>query len=181
VRFYKRDLQGACDTLLYSDADSLLRMRSRPVLWSGNDQITGDSIRIALRNGHPHRLLVERNAFLLGRADSTRYDQVAGLRMTGWFANDELDRLEVEGNARTAYHASEDKDGTQRIFGLNRADCSRIRVRLREGRIIAVTFLDKPDAVLYPIDQIPEEERTLQGIMDRFAERPSDRSAIHAP
>jgi len=178
VRFFKRDLQGACDTLLFSDADSLIRMHHRPVLWNGADQITGDTIRIALKDGKAHRLHVRGNGFLLSRADSNRYDQVTGTIMTGYFVENALDRLDVEGNARTVYFTREKKDGADEVFGVNRADCSRIRVRLNEGAISAVIFLDKPDAVLYPINKAPAEELLLTGAEDRSAERPLDRAGI---
>ncbi|HRD51851.1 MAG TPA: OstA-like protein [Flavobacteriales bacterium] len=178
VRFFKRDLQGACDTLLFSDADSLIRMHHQPVLWNGADQITGDTIRIALKHGKAHRLHVRGNGFLLSRADTNRYDQVTGTVMTGYFVDDALDRLDVEGNARTVYFTREKKDDGEEVFGVNRADCSRIRVRMHEGAISAVIFLDQPDAVLYPIEKAPPEELLLKGAEDRSAERPVDRDGI---
>ncbi len=85
-----------CDTLIYSDADSLIRMFHLPVLWSGTDQITGQHIRIELRNGAAHRLFVDGNAFLLSKADSIHFDQVTGMKMTGYFVENELRRLVAE-------------------------------------------------------------------------------------
>lgn len=181
VRFFKHDMQGACDTLIYSDADSLIRMHHEPVLWNGPDQITGDTIRIALKDGQAHRLHVRGNAFMLSRADSMRFDQVTGTTMTGFFVDNALDHLDVEGNARTVYHTREKKDEIEEVFGVNRADCSRIQVRLKEGAIDAVVFRDRPDAVLYPIDKAPAEEVELAGAHDRGAERPADRMAIFQP
>lgn len=181
VRFFKRDMQGACDTLIYSDADSLIRMHQAPVLWNGPDQITGDTIRIALRDGQAHRLHVLGSAFMLSRADSTRFDQVTGTTMTGFFVDNDLDHLDVEGNARTVYHTREKKEELEEVFGVNRADCSRIQVRLKAGAIDAVVFRDRPDAVLYPIDDAPMEEVNLPGAKDRSAERPADRQAIFLP
>lgn len=180
VRFFKPDLQGACDTLSFGDADSTIHMRHRPVLWNGADQITGDTIRIVLKDGRAHRLHVRGNAFLLSRADTSRHDQVTGTTMTGYFVNDALDRLDVEGNARTVYFTKEKKEQAEEIFAVNRADCSRIRVRMKEGAIAAVVFLDRPDAVLYPIAKAPAEELVLQGAQDRGAERPMDRADIFA-
>lgn len=181
VRFFKRDMQGACDTLVYSDADSLIRMHHTPVLWNGPDQITGDTIRIALKDGQAHRLHVLGNAFMLSKADTTRFDQVTGTIMTGYFVENDLDHLDVEGNARTVYHTREEKDGAEEVFGVNRADCSRIQVRLKEGAIDAVVFRDRPDAVLYPIEKAPAEEVNLPGAEDRSDERPADRQAIFLP
>ncbi|MFN3875742.1 MAG: hypothetical protein ACK4L7_07520, partial [Flavobacteriales bacterium] len=178
ARFYKPDLQGACDTLIYSEADSLITLRHRPVLWSGADQISGDTIRLRLKDGLAHRLLVQGSGFLLSPADSGRFDQVAGTVMTGFFTEGELRRLDVEGNARTVYHPKEQKEGREEAIGVNRADCSRIKVRLHEGRITAVIFLDRPDAVLYPLEKAPVEETVLPGLVYRAAERPRDREGI---
>ena len=178
VRFFRSDLQGVCDTLIYSDADSLISLFHAPVLWSGTDQITGDHIRIALRNGKADKLHVEHNAFLVSQVDTIHYDQVTGTEMTGLFGDDGLRSLYVEGNARTVYFAEEMKDGVERIMGVNRADCSRIRVELKDGKIHTVNFLDRPDAVLYPLEKAPPEELRMKGSEWRADERPRDRADI---
>lgn len=178
VRFYKSDLQGVCDTLVYAQADSVIRMHHRPALWSGPDQITGRHIRIQLANGSPQTLHVEGEAFLLSQVDTSRFDQVTGNVMTGTFVDGALDRILMEGNARTVYHAKETKDGVESVFGVNRADCSRIAVGLSKGEVSTVTFLDQPDAVLYPLDKAPMEELRMQGADWRDDERPLDRAGI---
>ncbi len=178
VRFFKNDLQGACDTLTYSDSDSTIVMHQRPVLWSGTDQITGDRITITLQNGQAHRLFVERNAFLMSMADSVHFDQVTGTTMIGYFRDNQLHKLDAEGNARTVYFAREEKDGVESIFGVNRADCSRIQVTMTEGKVSSVTFLEKPDAVLYPLDKAPPEELHMKGAEYRGEEKPVDREDI---
>lgn len=179
VRFFRHDLQGLCDTLVYADADSVIHMHHLPVLWSGNDQITGDNIRIALKDRKAHRLYVEGNAFLVSEADSIHWDQVTGLTMTGHFADNELRSLVADGNTRTVYFAREQAaDGTERIIGVNRADCSRIIVGMNEGNIATVSFLERPDAVLYPLEKAPPDELRMKGAELRTAERPLDRSAI---
>lgn len=178
VRFYRSDMQGACDTLIYSEADSLISLFNAPVLWSGTDQITGDHIRIAMRNGKAHKLFVDRNAFLVSQVDSIHYDQVTGTDMVGTFGDDGLRNLFVEGNARTVYFAEETKNGVESIMGVNRADCSRIRVELKDGKVNTVTFLDRPDAVLYPLEKVPAEELRMKGSEWRSGERPVDRADI---
>lgn len=174
VRFFKSDMQGVCDTLLHDPADSTIRMYHQPVLWSGTDQITGDHIRIELRDGKAHRLHVERNAFLVSIVDSLRFDQVAGRDMTGHFTGDGLSSMLTEGNARTAYHVREKKDGTESFIGMNHAECSRIMLRLTDGAISTVTFMDRPDAILYPMDRIPADKAVLDGFVWRPDERPVD-------
>ncbi|HRH37021.1 MAG TPA: OstA-like protein [Flavobacteriales bacterium] len=178
VRFFKSDMQGACDTLLFSDADSIIHMCERPVLWSNADQITGDRISITLRNGTAHELHVDQNAMLMSRADSVHFDQVCGTTMVGRFRDNELHRLDVEGNARTVYFAREKKEGEERIIGVNRADCSRMTVTMHSGQVGSVTFKERPDAVLYPLEKAPPEELRMKGSDYRINERPVDREDI---
>lgn len=178
VRFFRSDMQGTCDTLIFSERDSLIRLFHDPVLWSGTDQITGDHIRIALRNGKAEKLYVENSAFLVSEVDSIHYDQVTGTDMTGFFGDEGLRSLLVEGNARTVYFAEEVKDGKEEIMGVNRADCSRIRVELKDGKVNTVTFLDRPDAILYPLEKVPPEELRMKGSEWRSDERPTSRAAI---
>lgn len=178
VRFFRNDLQGACDTLIYSEADSLISLYNDPILWSGSDQITGDHIRISMSDGRADTLFVLGNAFLISQVDSTHYDQVTGMNMTGLFGGQGLRRLLVQGNARTVYFAEELKDGKERIAGVNRADCSRIRVDLKEGKVHTVSFLDRPDAILYPLEKAPVEELRMAGSEWRAGERPTDRNDV---
>jgi hypothetical protein len=70
------------------------------------------------------------------------------------------------------------EDGTERIMGVNRADCSSILVGLENGAIATVSFVERPDAVLYPLDKAPPEELRMKGTELRSAERPLDRAAI---
>ena len=106
------------------------------------------------------------------------FDQVTGTTMTGIFTDNTLRRLIAEGNSRTVYFALEEKEGVKEVMAVNRADCSRIEVHMRDGQVNTVSFLDRPDAVLYPLEQVPPEELRMLGSEWRAAERPTDRASI---
>ena len=180
VRFFKSDLQGACDTMTYAQADSLIRFIGSPVLWSGVDQITGRNMRIKLRDGGADTLFVDRDAFLISEVDSAHYDQVTGTHMVGLFRNNAIHRIEATGNCRTVYYPRELKDGREQVIGLNRADCSRLVVGIDQGQVQRITFITRPDATLYPLEQAPPEETRLKGFAWRITERPLDREGIFA-
>jgi hypothetical protein len=150
------------------------------VLWSGADQITGRSMRIKLREGGADTLFVDHDAFLISAVDSAHYDQVTGTHMVGLFRDNAIHRIEATGNCRTVYYPRELKDGREQVIGLNRADCSRLVVSIAEGQVKRITFITRPDAVLYPLDQAPPEERELKGFSWRVTERPLDREGIFA-
>jgi lipopolysaccharide export system protein LptA len=186
VRFFKRDMQGVCDTMTYAERDSLITLVGNPFLWSGPDQISGRYIRILMREGRAHRLYVDKDALLANSVDSVVvdsstafFDQVAGSRITGYFLHDELTRVVAEGNSRTVYFAQEkDALGVERTTGMNRVDCSRIEVGLTSGKVSSVSFITKPDATLYPLSKAPPGEMRMKGFVWNAAARPLDRSAI---
>lgn len=178
VRFFKSDLQGICDTMTYNGADSLITLRGTPFIWSKNDQISGDTVRIKLRDGHAETLLVEGDAFMVSQVDSIHFNQVTGLAMTGTFKNDELHKLVAEGNSRTIYFAQEEKDGNEKVTGMNRADCSRITVVLDSGKVSTVSFITQPEATLSPLELTPADAMHLEGFRWNAAARPEDREDI---
>lgn len=178
VRFFKSDLQGVCDTMTYVGADSLITLRGQPFIWSKTDQISGDTVRIKLRDGRAESLLVEGGAFMISEVDGIHFDQVTGTNMIGNFHNDELTQLIAEGNSRTVYFARETKDSVEQVTGVNRADCSRITVGLDSGKVSTVSFITQPAATLYPLDKAPVEEMRLEGFQWNAAARPKDREDI---
>ncbi len=193
VRFFKNDLQGVCDTMVYNGADSIIALRGQPFVWSKAHQLSGDTVFIKLRNAHADMLLVNGSALMISKVDTTHFDQVAGTTLTGFFRNDEVHRIVAEGNSRTIYFAREKKDSTEHITGVDRADCSRITVELDSGKVNTVSFITQPDGVMYPLEKAPPEALRFEGFFWNEAERPLDkedifrtaagglRHAIHAP
>lgn len=178
VRFFKPDMQGVCDTMSYASSDSLIRLNGHPFLWSMQDQMSGDTMRIQLAHGRAQTLYVLGNAFLISKADSSRFNQVSGSTMTGRFSGDELKQLFAEGNARTVYFTREKKDSVERTTGLNRVDCSGIAVGLDSGKVSTVAFTTQPSATLYPLATAPVAEQQLEGFRWNAAARPKDREDI---
>ncbi len=178
VRFYKTDLQGVCDTLTYLQADSLIILRNEPFLWSRDDQLSGDTMRIKLRDGRADALFVEGSAFLVSQVDSIHFNQITGTTMEGRFSNGELNRLLAEGNCRTVYFTTETKDSLEQVTGVNRADCSLISVELDSGKVRTVSFLTQPAAVLLPLEKATLQEMRLEGFRWNGPARPQDREDI---
>ncbi|MBK7383922.1 MAG: hypothetical protein IPI81_11435 [Flavobacteriales bacterium] len=69
--------------------------------------VSRQHIRIELRNGAAHRLFVERDAFLLSKADSIHFDQVTGTDMTGYFVDNESFRAASGGYGGGPYRCRE--------------------------------------------------------------------------
>jgi lipopolysaccharide export system protein LptA len=179
VRFYKEDMQGVCDSLVYALADSTINFWTDPYLWTEDEQLSGDTIALLLRNGKAHRLFINGHAFMMSLVDSMNYDQISGTDMIGYFVDSDLDRIYAEGNCRTVYHAREDlEDGTQKPIGINRADCSKIIVRVQSRSVDRITFITHPKATMYPPGKAPIGELVLEGAIWNGDARPRDRNDI---
>ncbi|MGL4598749.1 MAG: OstA-like protein [Bacteroidia bacterium] len=168
VRFFKPDLQGRCDSLAWSTQDSTMRLYGDPVLWSGGSQLTAKEVFIQTINGEVKELYLENTAFIISQEDSTRYNQIKGRRMTGYFANNELYKINVEGNGQTLYYAKD--QGL--LVGVNRADCSRLTIWIKENEVQSISFFDRPDATLYPPLDLPPREALLKDFRWRGNEQP---------
>lgn len=175
VRIFRTDMQGICDSLTYTTADSTFRLFVNPALWSGESQMTGDTILLEMRNQKMDSLKIIGNAFVLSIDTLDNYNQVRGKRMKGNFKNGELWNMYSFGNGQTVYYAKEE-DGD--YIGVNRTDCSNIKMQFRDNKVKKVIFLVKPISILYPMNQVPEGELRLKGFQFRFNERPDSKASV---
>lgn len=131
TRFFRTDLQGMCDSLIYFTKDSVVQLFNNPVIWSDNHQLSADHIEMKQITNAPDELHLTGNGFIVSKLDSGRYDQIKGRQMVGYVVNNELNRIEVNGNGQTLYYARQEEE----IIGLNRVESSKISIRFREGTI----------------------------------------------
>lgn len=174
VKFYKRDMQGKCDSLYYNTIDSMMHMYRDPILWSDANQLTSDSIR--LRTGSKSLKYIELlgTGFIVSQEDSLRFNQIRGKYMKGFFSDNKLVRVNVEGNGQTIYFAKE----KQEIKAVNRADCSDLHIFLKDNEIDHIVFLTKPAASLYPLERVETKELKLKDFSWRLHERPISYESI---
>jgi lipopolysaccharide export system protein LptA len=168
VRIYKSDLQGKSDSLAWTSVDSTMRLFGDPVLWSGGNQLTAEYIDIIVHDGRISKLEMDNLAFIVSKDDSSQFNQIKGKHMTGHFKENELYLIEADGNAQTLYYAHD--QGL--LVGINRADCRRLKINIKDDKVVSIQFYDKPDAVLYPPKEIPQSESLLKGFRWRVAEQP---------
>ena len=99
------------------------------------------------------------SAFIIALKDTSKYDQIKGKNMTCHFKNNEMYRVDVNGNGQTIYYPKDEKG----IIGVNKAECSDLIIYINDGKVSSIKFLKKPDATLYPLKTAPAEELVLKG------------------
>ncbi len=183
VKLFKRDLQGVCDSLVYNQSDSTIRLYNLPVLWSGLNQLTADTITLQTSNSEISNIFLINNSFISAKADSdatesidsTRYNQIRGKNMTGFLQENKLYKINVNGNGQTIYYA---KNNKQKNFAVNRAECSDLVIYIEENKVKSITLLNEPDGTLYPIRQLSISELRLKGFSWFGQRRPQTKEDI---
>jgi len=196
VKFFRSDIQGAADSLVFSERDSMIYMYVNPVLWSENLQITGDTIRLKTYDGTIEKLFVYEHAFMINEIDSTHYNQIKGKRLTGFFRDNDIYKIFIKGNGESLYYALEEEDKSEdqpidsldtptdtipkqpEFIGVNKAICSNIVIYLENQQVQRIMFLTKPDGAFHPEHKFPEDERLFEGFSWQISRRPSNRWEI---
>ncbi len=160
VRFFRTDLQGLCDSMFYSTRDSVLRLYERPVLWSEQQQLSGQTMELYTKNSIPQKLKVIRSALVIAYGSDSLYNQSAGRDLVALFDSTGKDVIKVDiiGNAETVYIPTEE-DGT--IMGLNRLEGSSLTMYRENGELQKLVVWPKPKGTFYPLDKLPADKKYL--------------------
>lgn len=159
TRFFRKDLQGECDSLYYNLSDSTITMLQKPVLWTEKNQMTADTIRIYTGDKTIKLLRLYNTSFIINKDSTTTFNQVKGKNMTGHFADNRLVRIDVDGNAETIYYIREDN---KEMIGINKAKGSRMSLYVDDNKIDRITYFDRPDGNLFPEKDVAADQRLLK-------------------
>lgn len=178
ARFYKSENQGKSDSIFYNETLGLIKFIRDPIMWSGEQQITGDTI---YAYNDPIKEVMDsvrvfNNAFAISKVDSLNtkdFNQVKGSFMTGYFVNNELRFIEVNENAQSiTFVDEEDKDsGEKERIGINLSDCGIIEVEITNNDVDVLACLIQANSRLYPESKLPEEMHYLNNFRWRGEER----------
>jgi len=169
-RVYSRDLQAKCDSLSYSFRDSVIRLYIEPVIWSEENQLFSDSIAIFTKNRQADRLELYSSAFVTNMIDDVRFNQIKGRTLTGFFRDNEIYKINIEGNGETIYYLL---DGDE-IVGLNQAKCSSLEIFVGDGKITEINELQNPEGVIDPPAAADKQHPRLEGFFWLDSLRPKN-------
>jgi lipopolysaccharide export system protein LptA len=173
-RIYSKSLQAKCDSLSYSFQDSIIRLYKSPVIWSDENQLTADSMSIYTKNRQTERLELVNSAFITTKIDTLRYNQIKGKTLTGYFKNNELYKIDINGNAESIYYLL---DG-ESVAGVDQTKCVNIVVYVKKGKITEIYQNQSPEGFTDP--PLPKEtgEVRLKGFNWFDSIRPKKKSDI---
>ncbi len=157
VRFFRSDLQGKCDSVFYSSRDSILTMYYEPVIWSENNQLTGDEIQILMNNGKVDYIYVHANAMaaMQDLVDTVKFNQLVGKEMKAYVRDNEVYKIDVSGNTQSIYFPRE-SDST--LVGVNKTESSFMTVYLKENKVDKVILYPGASGKMLPDENLVKED-----------------------
>lgn len=179
AKLFKSDLQAKSDSLFYSTSDSTIRCFVNPIIWTQGSQLSGDTVLLQLKNKKFDNLLMFPNAFIVNvdKKDSSTYNQVGGKKMRGFFKDDKLERVFVDGNSEDIYFTKDSV--THKVTEMVRSIATRIRVNFKNNSEASnVTYLTKTEHHYTPITKVKEEDKALKGFIWKPKERPASKDAV---
>jgi lipopolysaccharide export system protein LptA len=171
VRFFKIDMSGKCDSIHSNSKTALTKLIGNPILWNGDNQITGDVMHLIGDNTTKKldSLKVLNNTFLISRDTlGTGFNQVKGLNLFGKFRDGKLHDVDVIKNTEVIYYSRNDAN---ELVGINKSVSSKINLILENNAIETITFFKNVDGDIYPEIDLPENARKLRGFVWRGDER----------
>ena len=162
VRFYRTDLQGVADSLVFSTKDSCLTMYKDPILWNQNQQLVGEKICIYMNDSTIDWAHIINQALSVEQLDSLLYNQVTGKEMKSYFRNRQMYKTEVIGSVRVVYYPM-DSDST--LIGMNVSETSKLDIYLQNQKLEKMVMSPKSNGTLYPMNQIPPGTDRLENFV----------------
>ena len=171
VKFFRKDMQGRCDSMVYDFRDSTNTFYNNPVIWAQDNQMTAQTIKLFSRNNALYKAELNNSAFIIAPEDSLSYNQIKGRNMVGHIRNNEIYRIDVDGNGQTIYYPKDQ----EAVIGVNRAESSNLTIFLRDRRITGIKLRTDPSGNLNPPYFLPDTDVKLQGFIWLDAIRPKNR------
>ncbi|MGV3596580.1 MAG: OstA-like protein [Bacteroidota bacterium] len=175
TKFYKKDMQGLCDSLQYSFKDSVINMEGSPVLWNEKNQITADTLRVYMKDGQLHTMRMMKNTFIVMERDSVKYNQIKGRNAEAYFADRRLKQVTVNQDVENVYYVEED---TGKYIGMQKVICGSLRIEIDSNKVGKVFYHLSPVGDLHPMDKIPAGEDRLKGFRWLANIRPNSKTDV---
>lgn len=172
VLIFSDSMQGKCDSISYSEVDSVMRMMYDPIVWSRKSQMTGDTIYMYMDSGKVDKIYIPNNSFVISQSGPEKaglFDQVQGKMLTAKFVNDAMHDILVKPDAMVIQY-SKDEGGA--YLGVNEVTGDALKILFKDDEIENVIFVRNVKQKLTPMEQANLPEMKLSRFQWHEAKRP---------
>ena len=181
VRMYRYDIQMACDSLIFTELDSLIRLYKDPIIYNeGNRQYVADSVFVQVHNNRVEKASLMSNAFITTCEDSliNAFDQIKGAEMMAYFdSTAALTRFDALGGASALFFLEE----KGKLATVNKVESKMLYATFEDGNLQRIYYFEDAKNDAYPVVQLPKDERELKGFRwdpDKQPKGPEDITSL---
>jgi lipopolysaccharide export system protein LptA len=177
VHFFRHDLQGSCDSLVYEATDSTVTLINSPVVWSEENQFLADTIRLFIKNQQLSEMHYINNAAVFANVfEQEKFNQVKGDYMIAYFTDNHIQSVFVDGSAECLYYIQEENKD---LIGVQKSTSAQMRVFFKDNQVRIIRFYENVKGKVYPEDQL--EELFLPDFIWLDQYRPKKKEDIFSP
>ncbi|MDE6199073.1 MAG: hypothetical protein K2G06_04450 [Muribaculaceae bacterium] len=161
VKFYRKDMQGLCDSLTYVSADTMIYMDYSPIVWSENRQISGDVIQIHLKESEAgsqdsggksgmalDRATIPTGGFMAEMIEDGYFNQLSGKEMVALFSEGQLRHLDVNGNVLAITFPEENDSTINKVLNI---ESSFLAADFKDNTIERMKLWSETNATVTPL------------------------------
>jgi len=163
VRAYRFDVQAVCDSLVYNQQDSCMTLYRDPIVWTQNQQLLGEEIRVYMKDSVLDHAHVINQAFSIEDLHEDKlFNQVSSSEMFAFFEKGEIHEARAKDNVNVVYYPQDESDSS--YVGLVSMQTTELRMFMEKQKMQRI-WAPKSDGTMYPMTQIPPAKRYLEGFM----------------
>jgi elongation factor P hydroxylase len=158
-RFFKQDIQGVADSLVFVERDSMMYMFRKPIVWTGERQVTGNRIDVHFNDSTADWALLPESGMLSEHIDEDFYNQLAGKKLFATFEGQTLHTMEVSGNVETIFLPQEADSTYNRVV---QAESSYLTIEMENGEMKRLKMWPEVSGTVTPIFLMKRQNQFLQ-------------------
>lgn len=159
ARFFKQDIQGVADSMVMVEKDSMLYMFRKPIVWSGERQVTGNRIDVHLNDSTADWALLPESGLMSEHVGEDFYNQLSGKTMFARFADQTLKSLDVSGNVETIFLPMESDSTFNRLIN---AESSYLTIELDSGQMDKMKMWPEVSGTVTPLFMVKKQQQYLR-------------------
>ena len=159
ARFFKQDIQGVADSMIFVEKDSMLYMFRKPIVWSGERQVTGNRIDVHFNDSTADWALLPESGMLSELVDEDFYNQLAGKKLLARFADQTLKDLDVSGNVEMIFLPQESDSTYNRMVA---AESSYLTLEMKDNKIDRLKMWPEVNGTVTPLFMVKKSQQYLR-------------------
>ena len=180
VQIWTSSLAAVADSMTYyraqDDLYESIWLYGNPSIWTSNVQLTGDTVKVVMKDGIMDSLFLWGNAFMAQEDSLTgRINQIKGRNLVSVAGKDSVRTFMVSPNAEAVYFT---RNGDDSPDGVLMASGDEIHMQFQGNSLQTLVFSTDVQGTRYPETGLPKEIN-LDGLQWDPTRKPAKEQLIH--